>query len=192
MAASVALMCLALAGMLALAGCGTAQTGGTSSETTATVGANMAGPAQKVVISQATVDARPQPWALTTPESAVRSYLDWISYAYRIATSDVATPTMGADEGVRVDSYIQYNLEQSRLIDQTLGSITFGTASKTATATLLPATEKWSYRYVSISTADKTLSGPFTASYDTTYTLTKTAKGWIVQSVAAKAIGTVK
>jgi len=153
----------------------------------------MAGPAQQVVISQQALAKKPKPWVLTTPESAIRSYLDWTSYAYRIAQSEVATPTMGAKQEVRVDSYLQLNLEKSRLIDQTLDSITFGKPSVEGTHTIVPAKERWTYRYVSIKTVDKTLSGPYSASYDDTYALVKTKKGdWVVDDVEVKALGAVK
>lgn len=155
-------------------------------------GMNMAGAQQDVVISQAAIDAKPAPWDLSTPQKAVTSCLEWTSYAYRIATSSAATATMGADQGVRIDSYIQYNLQRKRLLDQHLDSITFGTASKTATATLVPAKEKWTYSYMSISKVGKVVGGPYGASYETTYTVSKTAKGWIVMSVVAKPIGTIK
>jgi hypothetical protein len=175
-----------------LSGCSgsTGPTGAT--EPTATVGSHMAGPVVDVKITQAALDSKPKPWVLTTPQSAVRSYLDWTSYAYRIAQSDVATPTMSADEAVRVDSYVQLNIEQSRVIDQVLGSITFGKQSVEGTKTLVPATETWAYRYVSIVTAGKVLEGPFSASYDTTYTVVKSPAGWVVDSVAAKALDEVK
>ena len=152
----------------------------------------MAGPSQQVIISKQALANKPKPWILSTPESAVRSYIDWTSYAYRIASSDVATPTMGAKLAVRVDSYTQYNLEKSRVIDQTLKSIIFGTPSVGSTSTLLPAKEDWTYRYVSIKTVGQTIGGPYSISYDTVYTVVKTDKGWVVDSIKVKALGTVK
>jgi hypothetical protein len=152
----------------------------------------MAGPAQKVVVSRKALDSRPQAWVLTTPESAVRSYLDWVSYAYRIGQSEVATATMSAFQEVRVDAYNQYNLENSKLLDQSLASITFGKPSTEATRVLVPAKEDWTYRYVSISEAGKTLKGPYKASYENTYTVVKAKHGWVVDNVAVKALGEVK
>ena len=73
---------------------------------------------------------------LTTPESAVRSYLDWTSYAYRIGSLASRRPTMTDPEEVRVDAYVQYNLQKNQVIDQTLTSITFGKASIGGTSTL--------------------------------------------------------
>ena len=194
--AGVALFVSALfAVMLASAGCSNgaqANGNGASSEATASTSAHMAGPAIEVHIPQSAVDNAPAPWDLRTPESAVRSYLAWISYAYRIGQSGVATPTMTAFEEVRVDSYNQFNLEKSRLIDQSLNSITFGGKSTGATSTLVPAKEKWTYSYLSVAEGNKSLGGPYSVSYDTTYTVVKTARGWVVDATTAKATGTVK
>jgi hypothetical protein len=193
--ASCVVVVLLAAVALVLAGCGGGSgtgTTGSSSAATGPVGYNMAGPQAEVHISQQTLDAAPAAWVLATPQSAVRSYLAWTSYAYRIATSDVASPTMGADEGVRVDSYIQYNLEKSRLIDQTLSSISFGKASVEGTHTLVATHEKWTYSYVSIGAGNKVLGGPYVATYNSTYTMVKSGKDWVVYAVAAKALGTVK
>jgi hypothetical protein len=195
--AKTAALCFLLAvALLTLAGCSNAgsdtSAGTGSTNASAPVGHSMAGPAQKVVISKQVLAATPKPWVLTTPQSAVRSYLDWTSYAYRVATSDAATPTMSAAEAVRVDSYTQFNLEKSRLIDQTLVSISFGKASVGGTSTVVPTKEKWTYRYVSISSVGKTIGGPYSATYNAKYTVVKTAKGWVVDSVDAKAVGGVK
>jgi len=163
-------------------------------ETTETTGSAMAGPVVDVQVTQEALDSRPKPWVLATPESAVRSFLDWTSYAYRIGQSSVAVPTMSANWEVHVDSYIQYNIQKYRLLDQSLTSITFGTpVAKDASTTVLPAKETWTYRYVSAETAGKTLGGPYTADYETTYTLVKSDEGaWVVDVVDAKALGPVK
>jgi hypothetical protein len=194
--AGVALFVSALfAVVLASAGCsnGAQASGkGASSEATASTSSHMAGPAIEVHIPQSAVDNAPVPWDLRTPESAVRSYLAWISYAYRIGQSVVATPTMTPFEEVRVDSYNQFNLEKSRLIDQRLDSITFGAKSTGATSTLVPAKEKWTYSYLSVAEGNKSLGGPYSVSYDSTYTVVKTARGWLVDSGVAAPEGTIK
>jgi hypothetical protein len=194
--AGVALLVSALfAAVLASAGCSNgvqANGSGASSEATASTSGHMAGPAAEVHIPQSAIDNAPAPWNLSTPETAVRSYLAWITYAYRIGQSDVATPTMTAAEEVRVDSYNQYNLEKSRLIDQRLNSITFGTPSKGATSTLVPAKESWTYSYLSVAEGNKSLGGPYSLSYETTYSMVKTTRGWVVDSTTAKANGPVK
>jgi hypothetical protein len=184
-------VCLLFATAFVVAACSAGSTGKKSA--TAPVGHNMAGPAQKVIISRQALENRPKPWVLTTPESAVRSYLSWTSYAYRIAQSEVATPTMSAKQEVRVDSYLQLNLEKSKIIDQTLDSITLGKPSVGSTGTLVPANEHWTYRYVSVNKVDQTVGGPYKAVYDTTYTVVKNKKGdWVVDSVKVTALGTVK
>ena len=191
----MALCCLACVALLVVAGCSGSQGTGTStgsSDASPTVGAHMAGPAAEVHVTQEALASKPQPWVLTTPESAVRSYLDWTSYAYRIGQSSFATATMTSYEEVRVDSYVQYNIQKSRLIDQTLKSITFGKANIEGARAIVPAKEQWTYRYVSIDTGNKTLAGPYSASYDTTYTVVKSGKGWVVDSVKAKDLGTVE
>ena len=186
------LSCVAL---LVVTGCsgGNAGSPSGSSIATPTTGAHMAGPAVDVHVTPETLASTPEPAVLTTPESAVRSYLDWTSYAYRIGQSNVASMTFTTAEEVRVDSYVQYNIQQLRLIDQTLKSITFGKPSVGSTSTLVPAHEQWTYRYVSIETAGKTIAGPYSAAYDSTYTVVKSKKGtWSVDSVEATPLGTVK
>jgi hypothetical protein len=183
--------CGALVAALALSGCGATQSA-IPAETTATTGAHMAGPAVEVNITPEVLAAKPKPWVLTSPESAVRSFLDWTSYAYRTAQSSVARPTMTNYEEVRVDSAVQYNIEKSRLIDQTLTSIVFGKASVEGTRAIVTAKEEWTYNYVSIATAGQVIGGPYPASYDTTYTVVKAKNGdWVVDSVEAAAIGPV-
>lgn len=192
-----AILCLGCVALFALTGCSSAGQGtgasAGSSNATSPLGTHMAGPAIDVHVSPEAIATRPAPWVLTTPQSAVRSYLDWTSYAYRIGSSDVARPTMSPDEAVRVDSYNQYNVENKKLIDQTLTSITFGKPSVGSTSTLVPAHETWTYRYVSIQTAGKTIAGPYTASYDSAYTVVKSKNGdWTVVSVQATPHGRVK
>ena len=153
----------------------------------------MAGPAADVHVSQAMVDSRPGLWNLKTPELAVRSYLDWTAYAYRTGQSALATATMTPYEEVRVDSFIQFNIEQKRLMDETLVSLVFGKTSTGSTSTLVPAKEVWKYSYLSIDKGNKVVGGPYTVAYDTTYTVVKQKSGvWLVDSVLAEPKGTVK
>ena len=190
----MALGCLSCVALLVVAGCsnGTAGSATGSSPATPTTGSHMAGPAVDVHVTPEALASEPKPAVLDAPESTVRSYLSWTSYAYRIGQSDVASATATPTEMVRVDSYVQYNLEQLRLIDQTLKSVTFGKPSVGATSTLVPAQEQWTYRYVSIETAGKTVAGPYSAAYDSVYTVVKSKSGkWIVDSVLATPVGTV-
>lgn len=185
--------CAVLVAAVALTGCSAGGRTTGSAPATTTVGSRMAGPAVDVNVTPEAIASKPEPWVLTSPESAVRSYLDWTSYAYRIGQSEAAVPTMSSYEEVRVDSYIQYNIQKYRLIDQKLESITFGASSVKGSRAVLPAKEKWTYRYVSIETAGKTLEGPYAVSYDTTYTVVKSDKGvWVVDSVEATSSDTVK
>jgi hypothetical protein len=194
LAGAAALVCLAVAALLVVPGCSSGPGTTTGSAESSRTPAGMGGPAVDINVSQAVLDAKPKPADLKTPESAVRSYLDWTSYAYRIGLSGAANHVMTSVEEVRVNSFVQYNAQKSRLISQTLDSITFGKPSVGTTNTLVPAKEKWTYSYLSIAVGNKAIGGPYTASYDTTYTVVKDeAKGvWLVDSVKAKALGPVK
>jgi len=153
----------------------------------------MAGAQMDVHINPDTLANRPVPWVLTSPQSAVKSYLDWTAYAYRIGQSVVASPTMGSAEFTRVDAYTQLNLEKAQLLDETLKAVKYGTPSVDGTQTKIPTREDWSYRYVSIKNADQTVGGPYTASYEATYTVVESHQGqWLVTAVDAKALGPVK
>jgi len=61
---------------------------------------------------------QPPPPMLRDPRTAVCSYQLWISYAYRVLNSDVASMTFDPYEEVRVNSYVMYNLQEGRAIDQ--------------------------------------------------------------------------
>jgi hypothetical protein len=136
--------------------------------------------------------SQPKPWVLTTPEQAVRSYLDWVSYAYRVGSSQVATPVMSGNEGVRIDSYLELNRQQGKRIEQQLTSITLGKQSVEGTHTLVPTHETWTYAYVSL-TDGKQIGQTDHATYDATYTVVSPRQGqWVVDSVVAKPIGQVK
>jgi hypothetical protein len=183
--------------MLAMSGCSTAGgeagVGAGGSAGTSASSNHMAGPPVEVHIPQAAIDNSPAAWVLKTPESAVRSYLAWVSYAYRIGQSQVATSTMTARAEVPMDSYCQYNLEKGRLLDQTLTSITFAAASTGPTSTMLPAKESWTYSYLSVAEGNPRIGGPYTISYDSKYTVVKDSNGdWVVDAVSAKALGKPK
>lgn len=133
----------------------------------------------------------PSPWDLSTPESAVRSYLDWVTFSYRMANSEIPTATMTPEEGVRVDSYIQLNKQSDRGIAQDLESFKVTGVTQETSAAVLTAQESWSYRYFSLSTL-KYLSDPLAASYDSTYTLVADPRGWLVDKVEVTPNGEVK
>ena len=187
----VSLICVACLAMLALAGCGRTAAPKPADQG----GLGMAGSAAgaTIKVTRAAIESTPPAPVLDTPQAAVKSYLAWSSYAYRIGLSDVASATMTAAEGVRIDAYIELNLQKNRLIDQGLSSIAFGKSSVDGTHTLIPTKETWEYRYVSTDIAGKSVGGPYTASYDTIYTVVKGAHGtWLVDSVAATPKGEVK
>jgi len=177
--------------LLALAGCAGTQTPQPASEDEPR-GFGMGGVDQQVHLLASVVEDTPAPWDLTTPEKAVRSYLDWVSYAYRTAESEAASQTQSAHQLVRTDAFVQAQLQEQKLMDQQLVSITFGTPSIEGSSAVLPAEEEWTYRYVSITEAGKTLSGPHTANYETTYKLVKEEHGWVVDDIEVKTLGSVE
>lgn len=191
--AVICMVCAVVPGAAVLTGCSPDSSTAGRSQASDDVGTRMAGPAVEINVTQEALDNEPPVAVLTSPESAVRSYLDWTSYAYRIGQSQVALPTMTAHQEVRVDSYIQYNVQQRRLIDQTLQSITFGTPSVESTHTLLPARETWTYSYVSIARAGEIIGGPYEAIYDATYVVVRNDRGdWVVDSAEAKPLGKIQ
>ena len=92
---------------------------------------------------------------LTTPENAVRSYLDFSSYAYRTREVRGRLADDGA-RGARLGStaYIELDRQRGRKIDQQLDvdHVRRGRAQG-ADQQLVPAQEKWTYRYVDPSPA---------------------------------------
>jgi hypothetical protein len=147
---------------------------------------------QGATSSQLAGITRPAPWNRSTPENGIKSYLDWTSYAYRIANSDVATPTMSPEEEVRVNSYVQLNNEKQRFINQKLDSLTLGKPSIEGTRAIVTAREAWQYSYISKSTS-KSISPTYSVSYESTYTVVQPIEGvWVVDSVQAVPNGEVK
>ena len=129
---------------------------------------------------------------LSSPESAVVSYLDWVSLAYRLANSEISTQTMTPWEGVRVDAYIELNRQSNRAIEQALTMFEVrGLTIEEPTATVA-AYEEWEYRYFTLDTVAWS-SDPLTASYETTYVLVHEPDGrWLVDSVEAEPLGTIE
>ncbi|MDO8848078.1 MAG: hypothetical protein Q7W51_06805 [Coriobacteriia bacterium] len=133
----------------------------------------------------------PAPWDLSTPELAVRSYLDWVSFSYRMANSEIPTATMTPEEAVRVDSYIQLNRMDGKGLEQFLTSLEITFASQEASTAVVTAHETWRYRYFSLETLEY-LTEEYMASYDTTYTLVAQPQGWLVDAVEATSNEEVK
>ncbi|MDO8847857.1 MAG: hypothetical protein Q7W51_05675 [Coriobacteriia bacterium] len=162
-------------------------------ETTEPVGMSMAGPVVDVNVSEEALASEPEAPDLSTPEAAVRSYIDWTSYAYRTAQSQAALPTMSTYQEVHVDSYIQYNIQKSRLLDQTIVELEFGEITVEGDTATVPVKEAWKYSYVSIEEAGEVIGGPYEIEYDAVYSLLKTESGdWVVDSVDATALGEVQ
>lgn len=124
---------------------------------------------------------------LTNPEAAVRSYADWIGYAYRVLDSDVATRTFTPNEEVRVDSYVQYNLMEGRAIEQHLQRSDYERVKPSSEGTVtLAGSEYWLYRYIDPQ-KQSYLTAPLEASYEITYTVVRQDDGrWLVDKVRAK------
>jgi len=126
----------------------------------------------------------PEPPTLGTPEDAVKSYLDWISFSYRSGSSEDSSPTMTAEEGVRVDSYIELNRQKDRFIEQALKKLDITDVKIKGASATVTANEVWDYRYVTVSSGKP---GPtLSAEYTTTYTLKQTKDGWVVATVQAQ------
>lgn len=155
-------------------------------------GAGMGGPVVEVQVTEEALASEPETIDLSTPEAAVRSYLDWISYAYRIAQPRVALPTMTSYQEVRVDAYIQYNIQKGRLIDQTLVSLEVQDVREGEESVEVVVKEEWSYDYVSVKNAGEVISGPHEAEYDAVYTVVQQGDDWVVDAVEATALGPVE
>lgn len=172
-----------------LSACGTtgaARGGGAAGSVPATVAALFPGdkPAQA---------EWPPPAMTRAPQTAVYSYALWISSAYRLLNSKVASQTFTPDQEVFVDSYVEYNREQGRAIDQRITGWKVKSLRSEGSSATVAVREDWAYRYIDIGTG-RYSSPPYTVSYDSTYTVVKDpSKGWLVESVEATSVtGPVK
>jgi hypothetical protein len=122
---------------------------------------------------------------LATPETAVASYITWVSFAYRVANSDAATHSFTPFEEVRVNSYVELNRQENRAIDQTISAFEISAVEGEEPTATVSAYEEWEYRYFTLDTIEWS-SDPLFASYDTTYTVVLQPDGrWLVDSVEA-------
>ncbi|MBU4555737.1 MAG: hypothetical protein KJ747_02560 [Actinobacteria bacterium] len=133
----------------------------------------------------------PAEYDLSTPESAVRSYLAAISFAYRTGNSEAASATMTAWEGVRVDSYIELNRQQSRGIEQTLTAFEVLESSGEEPTMTVTADEAWAYRYFALADGSYQ-SEELTAAYRSQYTVVNSGGIWLVDKVQVTPAGEVK
>lgn len=133
----------------------------------------------------------PAPPMLSRPESAVYSYMLWISHAYVRQDSVLASQTFDPFEEVRVDAYIQYNKEQGKALRQEPTELAVKSVKTVENTSTVVASETWRYRYIDAKTG-KFATPVLTASYDSTYTLVKLDRGWVVHKVDATPRGEVK
>ncbi len=134
---------------------------------------------------------QPPPAELRRPEAAVYSYLVWISYAYRVLNSKVADHVYTPWEEVRVNSYVQYNIQEGRAIDQRLVDFKVRTNEAKENTATVGITESWVYRYIDVK-SERYSSPEYQVSYESTYTLVRQPDGrWLVDKVDAKPLGTV-
>jgi len=157
----------------------------------AAVGALVTGCSRGTPSNVAAPPSQPGAANLSSPQAAVRSYLDWSSFAYRMGDSDLASETASPDEEVRVDSYIELLKEKGRGIEQHLTSFSIVRSSAEGTHTLVATHETWSYRYLAPD-GRTYLTPAYSTSYDATYTVVRQPDGrWAVDSVDATPLGTV-
>ncbi len=121
----------------------------------------------------------------STPENAVQSYLDWMSYAYRVTDSQVATSAMTDWEWVRVDAYLEMNRQEGRGIDQSLIELEVLGVEGSETTSTVRTHELWTYRYFGPDA--EYISDEMTATYSVEYTVIRPegTPNWLVDRVKA-------
>lgn len=129
---------------------------------------------------------------LSTPEDSVRTYLAWISHAYRVMDSQVAWDYMTSWEFVRVDAYLQKNMSESRGIDQRLQRFEITQVTGSETTKSVDTYEDWSYWY--FGPDGLPISEELTATYTNRYTVVRDAgrNVWLVDEVDAVPKGEVE
>ncbi len=134
----------------------------------------------------------PENTDLSTPEAAVRTYLDWISYAYRTGDSQAAFDFMTSWEFVRVDSYVEKNRQESKGIDQRLLEFDINEVSGSESTKTVDTYEEWAYRYFGPDGAY--ISEELTATYVARYTVVRAEDrdAWLVDEVDAVPRGEVE
>jgi hypothetical protein len=125
-----------------------------------------------------------------TPEEAVETYLEWLTFAYRYADSEVATPTMTPDMSQRASYYITMNLSADKILNQRLDSFEFVKSNYQGEIALIDTKEQWTFNYLSKKTGE--FSELYEASYEVRYTVLLVDGVWVVQSVAADKTSTTE
>lgn len=182
--ALLALACLGAAGLLA--GCG--GTGGSDSAQRSEELTPGEFPDERPP-----APVQPPPPQLRKPETAVYSYLLWISYAYRVADSQVARQAFSDSEEVRVNSYVELNRQKGRAIDQRLIGFEVRSVESEGDTATVSASETWRYRYIDIESGAYQ-GGANDATFESVYTVVRKAEHrWLVDKVEVRPTsGTVK
>lgn len=126
----------------------------------------------------------PPPPMLREPQTAVYSYMLWISYAYRTLNSQITTQAYDPFQEVRVSAYVDYNRQEKQALDQRILVAEVKSAESVGNTATVTMHEEWAYRYIDITTGK--YKTPVThVTYETTYTVVKQADDWLVNSVEA-------
>jgi len=124
----------------------------------------------------------------STPEEAVRSYLEWLTYSYRNMDSEIATPTMTPDLAQRVAYYITMNAANGKALNQRLDSLEFVDVQIADTVATVKTRESWTFNYLVIETG--VFDEPVVQQYEVTYTVLLIDGVWRVQAADATKIDT--
>ena len=126
----------------------------------------------------------PPPPMLRDPQTAVYSYMLWISYAYRTLNSQITTQAYDPYQEVRVSAYVDYNRQEKQALDQRILVAKVKSAESVGSTATVTMHEEWAYRYIDVTTGK--YKSPVThVTYESTYTVVKLADDWLVNSVEA-------
>ncbi len=126
----------------------------------------------------------PPPPMLRDPQTAVYSYMLWISYAYRTLNSQITTQAYDPFQEVRVSAYVDYNRQEKQALDQRILVAKVKSTESVGNTATVAMHEEWAYRYIDITTGK--YKTPVTrVTYESTYTVVKQADNWLVNSVEA-------
>lgn|GEM_PF-2684805 len=119
----------------------------------------------------------------STPEEAVETYWEWLTYSYRYMESDIASPTMTPDLAQRVSYYITMNAADRKALNQRLDSFEVLQSDVEDVLATVTTRETWTFNYLSLDTG--TFDEPVTEEYQVKYTVLLVDGYWRVQSVNA-------
>jgi len=121
-----------------------------------------------------------------TPQEAVETYLEWLTYSYRNMDSEIATPTMTPDLARRVSYYITMNAADGNALNQRLDSFSIKDTEINDTIATVTTEETWTFNYLSLETGNFTT--PVVESYRVSYIVLLIDGRWIVQSADAEIV----